>query len=183
MGPVNRFTNLVTVIAHEAGHAVAAWASPTCPDLKSIRFFPDRNMAECDILPCPEPSSVEECLELAAYFLGGLAGETVAYGGFEKFTGTDLGKAIGMVAIIRRMTGRPRRERRRPNAFLTKLPKRVFSEHRGWLNRAYDLAVRRISTHEATHVRLRNLLTQGYIKGQRAWDAQELSACLGPRPA
>lgn len=176
------FQNLVVIIAHEAGHAVAAWASPFCSALDAIRFHPEKGEATCEILACPDPISIEDCIELSTYFLGGIAGETVAYGGFEELGGTDLRQSLKMTAIIRGTAVRPRRVHLRPNAFLAKLPKEIFSEHRAWMNRAYDLAVDRIKTHQEAHRRLRDLLTQGYIKGQLEWRSAELAECLGPRP-
>lgn len=174
--------NLVIMIAHEAGHAVAAWASPFCSALETIRFYPEKGEASCEILPCPNPTSIEDCLEFSTFYLGGIAGETVAYGGFEGLGGTDLRLSLRMMALIRRMSDRPRRVHLRTNAFLMKLPQEVFWEHRGWMNLAYDRAVDRIHEYREAHRRLRDLLTQGYIKGQLDWRSAELAKCLGPRP-
>lgn len=174
---------LLRVIAHEAGHAVAAWASPRLPPPSGIAFDPDKGEAACTIEGWDlTPDSTDACLDAAAFFLGGAAGETVAYGRFETIGGTDLDLALGVAKIHRSFAGAPRRRSRR-TAFLAKLPRGVFSECRGFLDAAYDAAVARISRHGDRHAALRQRLRDGYVAGTLDFGKDVLSDSLGPRPS
>ena len=179
---VDNFVNLATVIAHEAGHAVTAWASPLISPPVAVRFFPLYGEAECEVEPLPDPASTTDCLEFASMFLGGAAGETVAFGGFGGIVGNDLLLALAMAAWVRKLLGAPKRRRAPRTAFTSKLPPEVHRELRPFLNQAYDLAVSRVTARKAAHDELRNLITRGYAAGQIVWEAAELAACLGPKP-
>jgi hypothetical protein len=174
---------LLRVIAHEAGHAVAAWASPRLPAPSSIVFEPAKGEAWCTIEGWSfSPDSTDACLDAAAFFLGGAAGETVAYGRFEAIGGTDLRLALDMAGFHRTFAGAPRRRARRTD-FVARLPRGVFRECHAFLDAAYGLAVARVERHRDRHEALRDSLKRGYVAGTLAFDAAALSACLGPRPS
>lgn len=169
------------IAAHEAGHAVAAWASPRCPAPCLITFDAALGGPSCGIDPWKTPSSAADCLDLAAFFLGGMAGEAVALGDFSAPGGTDLSLALQAAGRYRAMTGAPRRRVPR-TPFVLALPSGVFIELRGFLDHAYETAFRRIRRHADGHARLRKLLTEGCASGKLSYDASDIARCLGPRP-
>lgn len=174
------FVDLVAMIAHEAGHAVAAEASPCVSAPQSIEIKPGEGSATCSALCLEQPSSLTACLELASFSLGGAAGETVAFGGFEKLHGPDLLDALETAKLARQLTGAPRRRPRIMSAFLRKMPQDVFWEYWAFLERSYDLAVERIRQRRLAHRQLRNLITFGYCHGKLNYGAEEIGACLHP---
>ncbi|MEK7545716.1 MAG: hypothetical protein AAB554_01400 [Patescibacteria group bacterium] len=178
---IDDFANVVVVIAHEAGHAVTAWASPMISPPMAIRFFPLYGGAECEVVSLPEPNSTTDCLEFASLFLGGIAGETAVFGGFNRLAGNDLSLALAMAVWVRKLRGAPKRRARR-TYFLSKIHPSISRELHGFLDQSYDLAVSRVTAHKAAHDELRNLLARGYASGKIEWKEAELAACLGPKP-
>lgn len=173
------FIDRARVIAHETGHAVAAWASPFIPAPEAIRLYPSLQEAETLVEPIPEVTSSLDALECAVFALGGAAGEAFALGDFERLVPKDLDYACWAAQVVRQMGIRLRRRRTTP--FMRRLPPVIWRELHVFIDHAYDLALKRIEAHAEAYGRLRDLLTRDYLQGKLAWDAAELAGCLGPR--
>ena len=171
------------VLAHEAGHAVVIWASPSFPPVTSITFYPAYERAQCTLPFYPEPRGVEGYLEFASVFMGGCAGEMHALGGFDRVIGGDLAWGLAIAKVVRLMDKLPRGRRKGPPThFRRTLPHGIHAGMKEFLNLAYDLALRRIETHAQAYARLRDKLIIGYALGRVEFQAEEIAEWLGPRP-
>jgi len=171
------------VIAHEAGHAVVIWATPSFPPVTAINFYPAYERADCALPFYPEPRDVGGYLEFASVFMGGCAGEMHALGGFDRVVGSDMAWGLAVAGVVRLMDKLPRGRRKGPPThFRRVLPHGLHAGMKEFLNLAYDLAIRRIETHHEAYGRLRDKLIIGYALGRVEFHAEEISEWLGPRP-
>ena len=178
---IDTFEDLPRVIAHEAGHAVVAWASPTIPAPAAVRFWPLEGEAHVQLASMPTSRLPTVYLEFAAVYLGGFAGETAAYGDFQKLLQGDFGNALEIAKLVRLLDKLPKRRRTTP--FRTRLPWGLHAGMKQFLCDAFELALRRVETHCETFERVRGHLSRGYcVDGRVEFLADELSAWLGPRP-
>ena len=175
------FLDRARVVAHETGHAIVAWSSPFVSVPQAIRFFPAHEEAEVEIVPLPEVTSTLDALEVAAFALGGAAGEAHKLGAYERLVLRDLDTACLMAAIVYRW-GMRRRRRLRVTPFMRTLPEGVWRELHWFVDKAYEHALGRLQTHQEAYDRLHGFLSHGYLQGRIEFTAAELAQCLGPKP-
>jgi len=180
--PIDTYDDLPRVIAHEAGHAVVAWASRSVPPPVAVRFYPLEGEASVQLASWPMSGLPGVYLEFTSVYLGGFAGETVALGGFQSLLKADFQSALEVTRLVRRIGKLPRR-RGAMTPFRARLPWRMHGGMKRFLNDAFDLAVSRIETHRGAFEHLRGKLSRGYcVDGKVEFLADELDAWLGPRP-
>jgi len=177
------FADRARVIAHEAGHAVVAWASPSFPPVLAIRFYPAYEEAACEFPSFPKPNDTNGYLEFASVFMAGYAGERHRLGGFGHLVRGDLAWGLAVAKVVRLMGALPRARRKGPPTdFRKALPHGLHAGMKEFLNIAYDVAVRKIETHAEAYDRLHGRLAHGYAQGRVDFPAVEVSEWLGPRP-
>ncbi len=179
---IDCFEDINRVFAHEAGHAVVAWALPSVPTPTSIHFYPLQGEAQCGLTGWPKPACYEEYLAFTSVFLGGFAGESVMLGDFLRFLRHDFECALEIAKLVRRIGNLPRR-RAGITPFRARLPWALHAGIKEFLNQAFDLAVRTLEAHRETHQRVYGQLSRGYcIDGKVEFPEDELASWLGPRP-
>lgn len=173
------FQDRARVIAHETGHAIVAWSSPFVSVPQAVRFYPAHEEAEVEIVPLPEVTSTVDAVEVAAFALGGAAGEALMLGAYERLVPRDLDLACTMAGIVYLWGVRPRRRR---TPFTRSLPPGIPPELHRFLDEAYEHALGRLLAHRAAYDRLHGFLARGYLDGRIEFLAEELADRLGPKP-